>query len=254
MVPLEEIAAFLNSTFDVDAAGDFPNAFNGLQLANDGCVHKVVGAVDANPASVERAIEQEADLLCVHHGLYWNGVQPMVGPVYDLFQKAMEANLAIYSLHLPLDSHPSFGHNTSIARALNLREAGYFCNYFEQNCGLICDGGGESVEVLQQRIKNNFPNGHHALLYGPCYVNKIGIVSGSGGQDLLNEIVKSQIDTLITGEIRYSAISFAQLYRLNVFACGHYATECFGVKNLLSLIENQFHLPCEFLNFEGISL
>lgn len=254
MVRLEEIVAFLNSTFSVDNARDFPNAFNGLQLQNDGRIHKIVGAVDANPASIERAIAQKADLLCVHHGLYWNGVQPMVGPVYDLFRKVMDANLAIYSLHLPLDSHPKLGHNASIARALNLKEAGYFCNYFDQNCGIICDGEGETTGTLEQRIKSLFPNGYHALLYGPKALNKIGIVSGSGGQDLLNELVKNHIDTLITGEIRYSALSFAQLHRLNIFACGHYATECFGVKNQLNLLEQQFLLPCEFLDFEGINL
>ena len=254
MVRLEEIVAFLNSTFGVDNADDFPNAFNGLQLTNDGCVNKVVGAVDANPASIERAINKKADLLCVHHGLYWNGVQPVVGPVYDLFQKAMEANLAIYSLHLPLDSHPKFGHNASVARQLGLKETGYFCNYFQQNCGIICEGRSETTETLEQRIRDVFLMGHHALLYGPRQLNKIGIVSGSGGQDLLNEIVKTHIDTLITGEIRYSALSFAQLYHLNIFACGHYATECFGIKNLLTLVGEQFHLPCEFLAFEGISL
>ena len=254
MVRLEEIIAFLDSTFNVANLEDFPNAFNGLQLANDGHVHKVVGAVDANPASIERAIAQKADLLCVHHGLYWNGVQPMVGTIYDLFRKAMEANLAIYSLHLPLDSHPQLGHNISIARQLNLKNVGCFCNYFQQNCGIICDASSETVETLQQRIKALFPNGHHALLYGPYSLNKIGIVSGSGGQDLLNEMVKCRIDTLITGEIRYSALSFAQLHHLNIFACGHYATECFGVKNLVNLLQQQFQLPCEFLDFEGISL
>lgn len=254
MVRLEEVVAFLNSTLNVDNAGDFPNAFNGLQLANDGRIHKIVGAVDANSASIMRAIEQKADLLCVHHGLYWNGVQPMVGHVYDLFRKAMAANLAIYSVHLPLDSHPKLGHNASMAHALNLKEAGYFCNYFDQNCGIICDGSGETTDSLEKRIKCLFSNGHHALLYGPHQLNKIGIVSGSGGQALLDEIVKCHIDTLITGEIRYSALSFAQLHHLNIFACGHYATECFGVKNLLKLIGEQFRLPCEFLDFEGVSL
>jgi Uncharacterized conserved protein len=254
MVRLEEIVAFLNSTFNVEDAEDFSNAFNGLQLANDGCVHRVMGAVDANPASIELAINNKADLLCVHHGLYWNGVQPMVGSVYDLFRKAMEANLAIYSLHLPLDSHPKWGHNTSIAHRLGLKESGYFCNYFQQNCGILCEGSGETTETLGQRIKDLFPCGHQALLYGPRQLSKIGIVSGSGGQDLLDEMVKCHIDTLITGEIRYSALSFAQLHHLNIFACGHYATECFGVRNLLTLVSEQFSLPCEFLDFEGVSL
>lgn len=254
MIALKDVVAFLNSTFRVDSARDFPNAFNGLQLENDGNVHKIVGAVDANPASIELAIQNGADLLCVHHGLYWNGTQPIVGPVYDLFRKAMDANLAIYSLHLPLDSHATFGHNVSIAHALKLEVNSFFCNYFDQNCGVVCDSNGKAIKDLEQRIRNVFPNGCHSLLYGPRQLDKVGIVSGSGGQNLLNELVQNRINTLITGEVRYAAISFAQLHRLNIFACGHYATECFGVRNLLALLEKQFQLPCEFLNLEGICL
>ena len=254
MAHLNAIVDFLNSIFDTENAHDFPNAFNGLQLESRGSVDKIVGAVDASPASIELAIQKKANLLCVHHGLYWNGVQPMVGPVYDLFRRAMDANLAIYSMHLPLDSHPKMGHNVSIAHALNLQITASFCNCFGKNCGIICEDRGKTITNLNQRIKSNFPSGYHALLYGPQHLDKIGIVSGSGGQELLNELVKNRINTLITGEIRYSALSFAQLHHLNIFACGHYATECFGVKNLLAALEQQFHLPCEFLDFAGIAL
>ena len=75
----------------------------------------------------------------------------------------------------------------------------------------------------------------------------MAIMSGSGGQECLNEMVESSIDTLVTGEIHYSAISFAQLYKLNLFACGHYATECFGIKALLQLLHEKTQLSCEFI-------
>ena len=240
------IVDFLNETFSVKQLQDFPNAFNGLQLANNGEVHRVVGAVDANRCSIEAAIKLEADLLCVHHGLYWSGIQPMVGPIYEMYKAAMDANLAIYSVHLPLDSHKVYGHNVSIAHNLNLHVDGAYCEYMQQTCGLVCYDEDEKLS-LSQRLRQLFPN-CHALNFGPEIPHKIGIVSGSGGQSLLEETIRQGIDTLITGEVRYSAVSFAQLHRLNIYACGHYATECFGVKNILNLIASRFSIPCQFID------
>lgn len=244
---LKSVVDFLDETFSVKKLQDFPNALNGLQLANNGEIHKVVGAVDANRYSIGKAIEQGADLLCVHHGLYWSGVQPIVGPVYELYKAAMEANLAIYSVHLPLDSHQDYGHNVSMAHHLKLSIEGTFCEYMQQSCGLICHDNSEGNLSLSKRLYALFPN-LHALSFGPENPHKIGIVSGSGGQNLLEEVIRCGIDTLITGEVRYSAVAFAQLHRLNIYACGHYNTECFGVKNLLELIANRFSISCEFID------
>ena len=244
---LKPVVDFLDETFSVKKLQDFPNALNGLQLANNGEIKKIVGAVDANRCSIEKAIKLGADLLCVHHGLFWSGAQPIVGPVYELYKTAMAANLAIYSVHLPLDSHLDYGHNVSIARHLKLSVEGTFCEYMQQPCGLICRDNQNEELALAERLLILFPK-LHALNFGPEIPQKIGIVSGSGGQDLLKEAVRCGIDTLITGEVRYSAVSFAQLYRLNIYACGHYNTECFGIKNILNLVSKKFESPCAFID------
>jgi len=242
---LDSLVDFLDSTFQVDKVKDFPNAFNGLQLSNNGTVSNVVGAVDANRENIEIAIQLKADLLIVHHGLYWEGVQPMVGPVFDLYRKAMQANLAIYSLHLPLDIHPVYGHNKGIADALNLIvDEKFFC-FMDQPCGLICHG--RRNENLHQKLQQLFPRSLHSLCFGSL-PERIGVVAGSGGQEILKEILRMKVDTLITGEIRYGAVSFAQLHGLNIYACGHYATESFGVKSLLNLLHGYSHLPCKFID------
>lgn len=244
---LTAIVDFLDKTFSVKNRQDFTNALNGLQLANNGDIKKVVGAVDASRYSIEEAIKLGADLLCVHHGLYWSGVQPIVGPIYELYKAAIDANLAIYSVHLPLDSHPSHGHNVAIAQHLKLSIEGTFCEYMQQPCGLICQDNQDEKLALSERLYALFPS-LHALNFGPKNPHKIGIVSGSGGQALLEEAVHCGIDTLITGEVRYSTVSFAQLHRLNIYACGHYNTECFGIKNLLALVANKFPVSCEFID------
>ncbi len=244
---LGKIIEFLETTFQVSNIQDFPNAFNGLQLANNGTVHKIVGAVDASRISIEKAIEKQAQLLIVHHGLLWNGVQPIVGPLYELYKKAMEANLAIYSMHLPLDVHPQWSHNATIAKHLDLTPEGHFAHYKDQACGLICSEPQETIS-LEERLQTLFPYSLHTLKFGPKKPSRIGIVSGSGGMEILTDALNHSIDTLITGELRYSAVSFAQLYSLNVFVCGHYATECFGVQNILNLLQENFQIPCSFID------
>ncbi len=244
---LNNIIEFLETIFEVSKIQDFPNAFNGLQLANNGSVHKIVGAVDASRVSIEKAIEEQAQLLIVHHGLLWNGAQPMVSPLYELYRKAIDSNLAIYSIHLPLDVHLQWGHNVTIARLLNLTQEGDFAHYKNQACGLICSDQQEAIS-LEERLKKFFPHSFHALKFGPAKPNHIGIVSGSGGIEIFTDALKHSIDTLITGELRYSAVSFVQLHSLNVFACGHYATECFGVQNILNLLQENFQVPCSFID------
>ena len=157
----------------------------------------------------------------------------------------MEANLAIYSLHLPLDGHPMYGHNVLIAKALDMSVETSFTSYKGRPYGYVCKG--MSTDELNRRLKALFPRSYRAFCYGSEQPKYIAIMSGSGGQECLEALVKSDIDTLVTGEIHYSAISFAQLYKLNLFACGHYATECFGIKALLQLLHEKTHLPCEFI-------
>lgn len=244
---LQTIVQFLEDTFHPSQLSDFPNALNGLQVSNAGQVHKVAGAVDANPQSIRAAIDCGADLLCVHHGLFWSGLHPFVDHYYTIYRDIFNANLAIYSLHLPLDSHPQWSHNATIAQRLNLSVDGTFAHYMHQACGLVCTEN-LAIATLQQRVQTLFPRSCHALLFGPSQCSKIGIASGSGGMDLLQASVEAHIDTLITGEVKYSAVTFAQQHELNIFACGHYATECFGVQNMLQLLHNKFHLPCQFLD------
>ena len=244
-VSLKTIISFLDETFQTRQIEDFPNACNGLQLTNDGSVTCIVGAVDASVNVINAAIEQKADLLCVHHGLTWRGLQPLTGALYELYKRAIEANLAIYSLHLPLDGHPMYGHNVLIAKALDMSIESPFMSYKGRPYGCVCEGIG--IEELSRRLKASFPRSYRAFCYGSEQPKCIAIMSGSGGQECLNEMVASDIDTLVTGEIHYSAISFAQLYQLNLFACGHYATECFGIKALLRLLHEKTQLPCEFI-------
>ena len=95
-------------------------AINGLQVENNGQVHKIALAVDATQKTIDDAIESKADLLIVHHGIFWCGLRPIVGWWRPKIETCLSHNLAVYSAHLPLDVHPTLGNNIGIARALGL--------------------------------------------------------------------------------------------------------------------------------------
>lgn len=114
MASLVEVVAFLDRELGTAEIQDYPGALNGLQLQNDGEIPRVIAAVDASLPVIEKAAAGGAGLLIVHHGMFWQGAQPLTGPFYRKIKAAMEAGLAIYSSHLPLDFHPQWG-TTSVS-------------------------------------------------------------------------------------------------------------------------------------------
>ncbi|MEI9866636.1 MAG: Nif3-like dinuclear metal center hexameric protein [Limisphaerales bacterium] len=120
-VLLKTIVAYCDKILRTNAIGDYDGAANGLQVENSGAVTKIAAAVDASLATVKLAIAAKADLLIVHHGLFWSPRQPWTGKNYELMQLLIESNLAVYSSHLPLDAHPKLGNNARLCAALGLK-------------------------------------------------------------------------------------------------------------------------------------
>ena len=243
----QELCSYINKLLLIDRIRDFPNACNGLQIDNEGTVTHVGGAVDANPEVLRKAIACGVDFLIVHHGLLFYGVQAFQGIYRQFIKDCFDHHIALYGAHLPLDIHPKLSHNVSVAKELKLTPVGHFAPFEGQMAGLITSTQ-FSREQLKQALEKLLAGGFHKIEFGPECPQKLGIVCGSGGQSLLDDCVKNGIDTLITGEIRHSAFTFAQLHQLNIYACGHYATEVFGVKNLLENLSQRFQVPCTFLD------
>src|SRR5689334_23212174 len=128
-VPLQAVVEYLDDLLETLAIPDYPNAFNGLQLANRGTVTKVAAAVDFSAKTVDAAIEQSANLLVVHHGMFWAGAERFVGKKYERLRTAIDNDVAVYSSHLPLDRHPIVGNNVLLARALNLQPSDGFARF-----------------------------------------------------------------------------------------------------------------------------
>ena len=243
---LADIVKYSDRLLRIGEFNDWDGALNGLQVENKGAVTRIAAAVDASLATVRLAAASKADLLIVHHGLFWNPRHPWTGARYELLTLLLENNLAVYSSHLPLDAHPRLGNNAQLCRALSLQkrkpfffEKGRFIGYKSETRL----NRGELTRRLQQALKAP----PKLLSGGPKICRRIGVVTGGAGSEL-KKAAGEGVDTFITGEGPHWTFALAEELGLNVFYGGHYATETFGVKALAGHLAHKYKLPWIFLD------
>ena len=129
MTDLATIAEHLDTLLGTENVPDYPGALNGVQLENRSPISAIAAAVDVSRRTIDAVIQGGANLLIVHHGIFWGGVQPITGVVYDRLRLLMANDVAVYSTHLPLDAHPTFGNNALLAQALGLEPSNGFARY-----------------------------------------------------------------------------------------------------------------------------
>ena len=228
------------------AIGDYDGAVNGLQVENSGTVTRIAATVDASLATVKLAIAAKADLLLVHHGLFWSPSHPWTGKKHELLRLLVENNLAVYSSHLPLDAHPQLGNNAQLCAALGLNKIKPFFASHGQTIGF------QSVKkisrtALAEKLERATGVKPKLLPGGKEICERIGVVTGGAG-DGLKQAAAEGVDTFITGEGPQWTFALAEELGVNVFYGGHYATETFGVKALAAALAKKFKLPWEFLD------
>lgn len=246
MTTLAEMVEFLDRELKISEIPDYSGALNGLQLESGGEVKRVVAAVDASLPVVEKAIAADAQLLLVHHGMFWQGTQAVTGAFYQKIKMAMDAGLAIYSAHLPLDVHPEWGNNACLARALGLTDTRPFMDFKGQSVGLQ----GEMVlsrKDFVERVERAVEGKVHFCPGGPEQVRKVGVVTGGAGSQVA-EAAEAGVDTFVTGEGPHWSYPLAEELGVNLIYGGHYATETFGVKALAVALSKRFCLEWEFVD------
>jgi dinuclear metal center YbgI/SA1388 family protein len=245
-VALQDIVSFANELLEVAEIEDYPGAVNGLQLENSGVVSKIGAAVDASTRTIELAIDESVDLLVVHHGMFWGGVSPVTGPVYRRLAKAMEADVAIYSVHLPLDLHPNLGNNVLFAEALELAPVTPFWFVKGRAQGCLSTMSLE-LDELVLRAERVLGRKIWCCPAGPSRTQRIGIVTGGAGSHIV-EVAAEGVDTFLTGEGPHHTFVLAEELGINLLYGGHYATETFGVKRLAARLAERFNLQWMFLD------
>jgi dinuclear metal center YbgI/SA1388 family protein len=243
---LEVIVRYCDQLLGTREVEDYPGAANGLQVQNSGAVGRIAAAVDASIATVKLAIEREADLLIVHHGLFWGPTHPWTGKRYELLRLLLRHDLAVYSSHLPLDAHPRFGNNALLLAVLGLKRRAPFFHSHGRCIGFQGQAG-VSREELASRLKRATGAEPHVIPAGPRICRRVGVVTGGAGSDL-KVAAGEGVDTFITGEGPHWTYAMAEELGINVIYGGHYATETFGVKALAAHLSQRFHIPWSFLD------
>ena len=243
---LAGMVKYCDQTLGTRRVKDYDKAWNGLQVQNSGKVTRIAAAVDASLATVRMAVEDGADLLLVHHGLFWTQRQPWTGATRDLLGLLIQNNLAVYSSHLPLDLHPSLGNNAILCALLGFKRLKPFFQSHGQLIGMRANVA-VSRQTLADRLRRATGGRVHVLPGGPEQCRRIGVVTGGAGAELALAAAGG-VDTFITGEGPHWTHSQAEELGLNVFYAGHYATETFGVKALAECLSQKFKLPWVFLD------
>ncbi len=246
MATLQEIVAFCDQRTRRAEVKDFDGAYNGLQIENNGTVKKIGATVDAGQRPFETAIAEGIDFLICHHGLFWTPPIPLVGANARKVKTAFDGNLAVYGAHLPLDCHPEIGNNALLAKALGLKKVDTFLNYEGNDMATVAQGPEGGRAELAKKLQTLFPDTYHAIEYGSEKPKRIGILTGSG-QSAVPHLLENGVDTLVTGELRQHHFNMAQELGLNLYPCGHYATEVFGVKALAAEVAAKFQLEWQFI-------
>lgn len=245
-VPLLEVTKHLDALLRVSEVPDYPPAYNGLQVANRGEVSRVAVAVDAAQRTIDQAVRAGADLLIVHHGLFWDGDPRVTERRYHRLRALLEADVAVYSAHLPLDVHPELGNNAILARAIGIEMDGRFGTYRGEPMG-VSGPLAMRREALVARLDELLGGPVRLIAGGPELTRRVGVVTG-GGASAIHDAIDAGIDTFITGEGAHHTYFDAMEGGINLILAGHYATETWGVRALGEHLQERFGLSWEFID------
>jgi dinuclear metal center YbgI/SA1388 family protein len=247
LTPLTTLLAHLDGLLEPHRFDDY--CPNGLQVPGGEQVSRVATGVSASAELFERAAQWGADLLVVHHGLFW-GSDPL--PINHAMKRRLkllfDSDMSLAAYHLPLDAHPEVGNNALIARALGAEPEQPFARHRCEHIGVIARAAeGLAASDLFQRVQELTAREPLVFDSGPAQVERIAIVSG-GGSDYLAEAAQLGADALLTGEPTERVMAQAHEAHIHFIAAGHYATETFGVRRVGELLSERFGVEQAFID------
>jgi dinuclear metal center YbgI/SA1388 family protein len=243
-----EFDNWASALLDIASFKKIDDSLNGLQVGRSGgALRKLAFAVDASLETIQRAKESGAQVLFVHHGLFWGKPLPVTGTLRSRLSELLTADMALYACHLPLDAHAELGNNAVLARMLGLKDIEAFGEYHGIKLGF--KGSLDPALDLAGVIRKILPSGDQArtiLPFGPELITRVAVVSGGAPFELL-QAVREGLDLYITGEPSHSIYHEAAESRINFVAAGHYATEVHGVKAMAERVSRELALETLFI-------
>lgn len=249
----EHLFRFLDDFLNIRGFPDYAGAVNGLQLEGGPEVEKIAAAVDASEETIALAVRAGADLLLVHHGLFWGGCAPLVGPALRKVKAALGSEMAIYSAHLPLDAHGEVGNAAVLAGELGLEISGGLGEYEGRHVGCwgtvqlsLDELRGALEELVEGSVRLISPPRDPSAPPEPRSL-QVGVVTGAG-HGFIGEAVEKGLGVLVTGEAPHHAYHEAREAGIALILAGHYATETWGVRALAAHIGEAYGIPWEFID------
>lgn len=240
-----ELVTYLDTYLQVASFIGIDRSLNGLVVGGrDRAIGRVAFAVDACLSTFQKALEWEADLLVVHHGLFWGSPLSVTDAHYQRLRTLIEGNLDLYVAHLPLDVHPEVGNNAVMAKRLGLAEVRPFAPYKGVSLGYM---GTLSQKRDPAWVCSTLGFDHPTMLpFGKAQLQTIGIVSG-GASDDVHAALAEGLDCFITGEVEHQIYHDALEAGITVIGGGHYQSEVFGVQALGEHLQQTFGLSTHFV-------
>lgn len=241
-----ELVAYLDSYLRINEIKDYGP--QGLQVEGQEDVVHIVGMVDAQLPCLQAALEREADMLLVHHGIFWGGPQTLSGSFGRLVRVYIASDINLYAAHLALDAHPEVGNNAELARRLGLEVEDWFAPVNGIRLGVIARAHHAlKLDYLVDRFEQNVGPVKLVQAHGARIVHKVGIISGAGAREI-GQAAALGCDTFLTGETSHAEYYGALSARINVIYGGHYLTETVGVQALGEHLRQRFDIDFEFVD------
>ncbi len=241
MENLKELTKFLNQYLKVDEVED--KSWNGLQVEGAKTVEKIAFCVTAGGEVFEEMLEEDPDLIIVHHGIFWKKSNPSIKTwMKKRIKPLLETDTSLYAVHLPLDKHEEVGNNAQILKKVSIKPK----ERIADDVGWVGETDQNLFEIVE-KIEEILDKDCKLLNFGPEEVKKVGAISGAGG-GYIYEALDKNLDLLITGEERDIA-EVAKDGNINVLFLGHYASETLGIIALKKKIQKKFNVDTIFLDF-----
>lgn len=235
---LSEIDNYFRSVLEIDQLAKTDASMNGIQVGaangipEDAEVERIAFAVDACMETFERAAEGGAQMLFVHHGLFWGRSVQVDGAHFRRLKYLFKNDLALYAAHLPLDLHPEFGNNAGICAALGIEEPHPFGEYHGFQIGFKGNlPEPSSLDDVLASLGLSADNALSVLPFGPARIKKIAVISG-GGTNEIDQAIDEKADLYITGDAAHQIYHTCLENGINLISAGHYNTETWGVRLL----------------------
>lgn len=249
MFTTRKLDSFFRNLLDLEGFKDIDSSLNGLQVDNDGAeLGKIAFAVDACLEVFKRAADAGAGMVFVHHGFFWGKPLLVQGSHRERIKFLLDNNIALYAVHLPLDHHPQLGNNAILAEKLGIKDPQPFGVYHGRKLGY--KGTLSQPLTVEEAVKRISYMGRPPLgvfPFGKKESETCAVISGGAVFGAL-EALEEGLDLYVTGEVSHTVYHPAMESRLNIIAGGHYSTETWGARQVMTECVNQLGIDTEFID------